>query len=52
MNGEKRKLAGIKRGKKRKSSEILPQTKFNNDLGFGITLKAIDRAIDLLYRRM
>jgi hypothetical protein len=51
MNVEKRKLAGIKRGKKRNKSDLLPPTKVNN-LGLDRTIDAIERAVELLYRRI
>jgi hypothetical protein len=51
MNVEKRKLAGVKRGKRRrKNSELLPKTKVN--FNFERTIYVIDKAVELLYRRM
>jgi hypothetical protein len=50
MDIEKRKKAGIKRGKKRKKSDLLPLT--NATIDFDSRISAIDKAINLLYRRM
>jgi hypothetical protein len=51
MNGEKRKLAGIKRDKrKRGKSELFPLTKVN--IKFDRTIRSIERAVELLYRRI
>lgn len=46
-----KKKARIRRGNKRKYSKLLPPTKVN-DFGFSRIISEIDKAIDLLYRKM